>query len=426
MAKRAFLLAVVLSAWVGVVASAPAQDWPRFRGPGGLGLGDAPNVPATWSEQDYNWKVAVPGVGHSSPVVVGKRIYLTTGDTQTARRTVLCLDTADGKTLWKREWDSSPFRQHSDNSFASATPAADEHGVVALFGSPSRMLLVALDTEGKDMWSLDLGAYVGMHGSGSSPVIVGDVVVLANEQEDPGALPTVYRGEAAKQPAGVSFLIGLDRKSGKERWRIARKSDQAPYTTPCEFRAPGGPLTLVFSSTAHGLTAVDPAAGKIVWEVGKLFKDRCCASPSAGAGLVIAGDGLGSRGTHQMAVRPTADGATVAYEIKKPTPQVPSPLIVGDLLFLWNDDGWVACYKTATGEQIWREKVGGAFYGSPVCTGKRIYCISRKGEVAVIAAADKYELLGKVSLGEPSYTTPAIAGGRMYIRGRGHLFSLGK
>jgi len=428
-ARRRGLAAGLVVLMVSAGAFAEQKYWPRFRGPNGAGLSDATSVPVRWTEKDYNWTVRVPGLGHSSPVVWGRRIFLTSSHPRTAKRMVLCLDAADGHTLWQREYASRRFSQHRDNSYAAATPAADAHGVVVTWTTPKEVLLLALDVEGKEVWRRELGPFVAIHGSGASPVIVGDVVVLANDQADPKALPSVYGGANAKKAAGKSFLIAVDRKTGRTRWQVPRRSAVAPYSTPCLYRPDGGPAELIFSSMAHGITAVDPASGRINWEMGKVFRDRSVASPVVAPGLVIAGEGYGVHGTRIVAVRPGSRKAgrkpAVAYEIKPPVPLVPTPLVKGGRLFLWGDHGVVSCRDVATGRQVWRQRVKGSFYGSPVCVGERLYCIDKKGDVVVLAASDKFELLARVPLGEASFTTPAVSGGVMYLRTRSRLFSLG-
>jgi len=427
--NRHILATSVLAFVVLSGASAAAGQWPRFRGPDGAGVSDAKTIPVKWTDKDYNWKVKLPGVGHSSPVVWGRRIYLICGEGRTGKRTVLCLDTAGGKTLWRRDYASKPFGMHRDNSYASASPAADAEGVVVTWSTPDRVDLIALDADGKDLWRRDLGPYVGIHGSGSSPIIIGDVVVLANEQEDPKALPSVYLGKKALMPAGKSFLIGLDRKTGKTRWQIKRRSSQAAYSTPCVYRGPGGRVELIFPSTSHGITSVDPATGKTNWEMPGVFDQRCVGSPVAGAGLVFAGDGWGVRGLHYVAVRPGSQAKgvkpSVAYRLTRPTPLVPTPLVKGNRLFLWGDFGNITCLDVAGGKVIWRNRIRALFYGSPVWVGGRLYCIGRKGNVFVVAASDEFKLLGRIPLGEPSFATPAVSGGVMYLRTRSQLFSLG-
>lgn len=410
-------------------AYADDGEWTRFRGPNGTGISSATTVPVTWSEEDYNWKVELPGTGHSSPVVWGNRIFLGCGDRETAGRTVLCLDTADGRTLWRRDYPSKTYRQHRSNSYATATPAVDARGVVVTWSTPEEVVLLALDLDGGDAWRRDLGPFVGPHGSGTSPILLEDLVVLANDQEDPELLARLIGRRGPTGPPGKSFLVAVDRQTGKTRWQVPRRSTLAPYSTPCVYRPEGGRAELIFTSTSHGVTAVDPANGKVNWEIGDVFRDRCVGSPVWASGLVMAGFGYGSRGTRYVAVRPGSrpEGRepTLAYDLTRSVPLVPTPLVKDGRLFLWADDGVVTCLKVATGEVIWRERVGGAFFGSPVCVNDRLYCIAKNGDVVVLAASEKYEVLARVPLGEPSYATPAVSGGVMYLRTRSHLFSLG-
>jgi outer membrane protein assembly factor BamB len=429
-AKRIRLLPMVIAASLALPrAIAGEAPWSRFRGPNGGGISEATTVPVQWTDKDYNWKVRLPGEGHSSPVVWENRIVLTCGDAKTARRSVLCLDTSDGRVLWRRDFDSKLHRKHNDNSYAAATPAVDRDGVVITWTTPDEVALLALDNEGRDAWRLDLGPFVGGHGSGASPVLFGDLVILANEQEDPKAIPEMYGKNAASLPVGKSFLIAADRKTGATRWRIDRETGVAPYTTPCVYEREGGAAELIFSSTSHGITGVDPATGKVLWSVGRFGRDRCIGSPVAGPDLVITAHGFGLHGKRVAAFRPgpQAQGADAppVYEVTKAVPLVPTPLVKDGRLYLWNDFGIVTCLKVAGGEVVWNERVGGAYYGSPVWVDRRLYCIAKNGEVVVLAAADQFNVLARVPLGEPSFATPAVSGGVMYLRTRGQLFSLG-
>jgi outer membrane protein assembly factor BamB len=413
---------------VSLVAHAGDGNWPRFRGPNGTGLSDATTVPVQWTDKDYNWKVDLPGQGHSSPVVWDKHIYVTSGDRSTATRIVLCLDTATGKTHWQRDYPSKSFRQHRDNSYASASPAADAEGVVVTWSTPEQVVLLALKTDGSKMWLRELGPYVGNHGTGSSPVIAGDLVVLANDQEDPKAIPSMY-GRNPERAAGKSFLLAVDRRTGETRWQVDRPTRMSPYSTPCVSPGLDGRPELIFTSTLHGITAVDVASGTVNWQMDGIFKDRCVGSPVVTPGLVIAGYGMGSQGDRIVALRPGSKSRgvepTLAYDLKRPVPLVPTPLVKDGRLYLWNDNGSIACHDVATGRPIWRERVRGSFYGSPVWVAGRLYCISKRGEVFVVAASDTFKELARVPLGEPSFATPAVANGVMYLRTRSRLYSLG-
>ncbi len=407
-----------------IASSAAAADpqWSRFRGPNGAGVSDATTIPVKWTDKDYNWTVKLPGMGYSSPVLWGSKIFLTSTDKKTARRTVFCLGAVDGRVLWLRNYASKTHKMHRDNSYAAATPAVDSDRVYVTWSKPKEVTLAALDHEGKEVWRRDLGPYVGLHGSGVSPIVVGDMVVLANDQEN-----LKWYSWLNKSAKGESFLIAVDCKTGKTRWKTSRRTTLAAYGTPCVRQCEGGKLELIFTSTSHSVTAVDAATGKVNWEVPKIFLDRCAGSPIVAGGLVIASYGRGNFGSLLVAVRPKEKNvrAKVVWSMKKKVPLVPSSLAIDGRLFCLTDQGTMTCLAVATGKQIWQQHLGGSFYSSPVCVNGRLYCISKKGMLSVIAAAGKFELLAKLDLGEQCYATPAVADGVMYIRTNTKLFSLG-
>jgi outer membrane protein assembly factor BamB len=406
-------------------SEAAEREWTRFRGPNGSGVSEAARVPAKWTEQDYNWKVKLPGIGYSSPVVWGERIFVTCGEPETAKRLVLCLRTADGRVQWRREYPSRTYAQHGHNCYATATPAVDAEGVVVTWTTPEQVVLLALDLNGTEMWRRDFGPFVAESGSGISPIICGDLAILANDQDDQSLLPG-YKKQPL-EPAGKSSLIAVDRKTGQTRWQIGRPTSFAACATPCVYQAEDGRQELILTSTARGMTGIDPQTGHVNWELDQKFLDRTICSPVVASGLVFAGSGVSTRGTRYVAVRPgsRARKPAVIYEVTKDVPMVPTPLVKDGRLFLWSDSGLVTCLKAASGETIWRERVRGPFYGSPVWVSGRLYCIAQNGDVVVLAATDTFELLSRVPLGEKSYATPAVAGGVMYLRTQSQLFSLG-
>ncbi len=408
---RRDLLLVAAAVLLALPGHLGAEQWPRFRGPNGAGLSDADSVPVRWTQNDHNWKVELPGAGHSSPVVWDERIFLTCGETRTARRTILCLSVSDGTVIWRRDYPSKVHPMHRDNCYASSTPALDANGVYVTWTTPREVALLALDHGGKDKWRRGLGAFESMHGSGTSPIVVGDLIVLANDQQ------------------GRASLIAVDRRTGKTRWQLQRRSGLTPASTPCVYRAKGAAERLIFTTTAHGITAVDPNTGEVDWEVPKVFLDRCVGSPVFAEGVVIGTYGYGRTGNRLVAVRPGSKAAgiepKIAWDLKKSVPLVPTPIVVGDRVFCWNDDGTITCLNVRTGRQVWRERVDGSFYGSPVRVRDRLYCISKKGEVFVLAAADSFKLLARIPLGEQSFATPAVADGVMYLRTYRHLISVG-
>jgi len=417
----------VLSLLAALPTGADEGLWNRFRGPNGSGISTAQTVPIRWTEKDYNWKIELPGPGHSSPVVWGKRVLVTCGDPVTALRTLLCLDVATGRTLWKHEEVSRTYAQHRENGYATATPVVDADGVVITWTTPAAVMLFALDLEGRELWRRNLGPLISYQGSGSSPILYQDLVVLSNDQEDMARSPG--RKRDGPNPAGRSFLIAVERKTGRTRWQTDRETFLAGYSTPCVHQTEGGRAELIFTSTAHGIMGVDPTTGKVNWEIGQPFRDRAVISPVVAPGLVIAGHGSGISGDRCIAVRPGSPEQgtkpTLAFALTKAIPMVPTPLVKDGRLFFWADNGVVSCLHLVTGKLIWQERVKGSYYASPVWVDKRLYGVSKQGEVVVLAAADKFEILSRVPLGDPTFATPAIADGVMYLRTSRHLFSLG-
>src|SRR5436190_12559985 len=205
-ARLGMLFPVVLL-WV-LGAPAIAQEWTRFRGPDGSGVAAAgADFPAKWSDRDIRWKIDLPGVGHSSPVLWDDRIFVTCGDEQTGTGMLICLNASDGSVRWKRDYESENYRHHGENSYASSTPAVDAERVYLCLMQPRQLRVVALDHDGKDAWSADLGPFVTQHGGGHSPIVFDDLVVVANDQDGPG-----------------SSIVALDRRTGEKRWTSPRKS----------------------------------------------------------------------------------------------------------------------------------------------------------------------------------------------------------
>jgi outer membrane protein assembly factor BamB len=239
--------------------------------------------------------------------------------------------------------------------------------------------------------------------------VVGDSVIVFVDQDKKGA----------------SFVAAVDRDTGKVRWRTPRDSRNFSASTPCVYRDAGGNERIICTSNANGFTAIDPRTGKIAWELPGTFNDRVVSSPLVAGDLLIGAAGEGARGKGVVAVDPPdaeQKDAKVAYKLDDEVPYVPTPLAYKDRLFTWSDAGVVTCWEADTGKQIWRGKAKGGFFGSPVCAAGKLYCVSKRGEVAVVdATADKFKLLAQNDLGEASDATPAIANKRMYVRTLTHL-----
>ncbi len=409
-AVRMCLLA--LAAFSSGALAAPFPDdagWTRFRGPNGSGISSATHIPSNWTDQDYRWKISLPGVGRASPVLWGEQVFVLCGDKTTAQRILLCVNAKDGSVTWRRDFPSASFQKHRDNSYATSTPAVDAQNIYVYWTTPEEVTVMALDHGGRDVWRRNLGLFKSQHGSGTSPVIVDDLVIINNDQE------------------GASFLAALDANSGKTRWQVSRRTDRAAYSTPCLRQGSGGKPEIIFTSSAHGITAIDPRTGSINWELTNAFPFRVVGSAAVTQDLVIASCGEGGVGRRLVAVRPGSPGKPpeLAYEFKSSIPYVPTPVIKNGLLYLWGDNGLVVCRKAATGERIWEHKISDSFYGSPVWIADRLYCASKSGVVYVLSVKDKPELLSKIPLGEPTAATPAVSADALFLRTESHLFCLG-
>ncbi len=406
----------ILLASLILVTTVNAQEWTRFRGPNGSGLGTA-NLPAQLTEKDVNWICTLPGTGHSSPVVWGDRVFVTcTPDArqaEIAKRSVVCVGAKSGKVEWMREFATGGYRKHADNSFASPSCTVDADRVYAWFAGPDGSQLVALaQADGKEVWKRDLGPFTSQHGPGASPVAEKGVVYLQSNQDGPG-----------------SFLEAYDAATGKTLWKNEMKGGQHAISTPC-FATKGSHL--VSLSTDNGLLGLDPATGKQLWAISDIFTLRCVASPViTGENWVVAQCGQGQAVSEVKVVKGIAESKPEkAYEVVRIGGYVPTPIVVGDLLFLWKENGTVTCIRAATNEQIWSERVEGPYYASPICVGGkggRLYNLTRGGELVSITAGEKFELIQRFPFAEKdSFATPAVSGGKMYVRTFSKLISLGK
>jgi outer membrane protein assembly factor BamB len=392
-----------------LLSTGPAQEWTRFRGPNGSGVSQAKTIPTTWTDKDFNWKLPLPGAGHSSPVLWGDKIFLTTGDDQTKQVSVYCVSADGGRVLWQKSFPFMPYHKNDRNTFASASPAVDQHRVYVCWTSPAHYTLMALTHDGQPVWEKDLGPFASQHGGGTSPIVYQDKVILGNEQD------------------GESFLIAVDAVTGKARWQAPRTTKEAVYSTPCVYEPKDGPPALIFTSESQGVSAIDPDNGNVLWELADVFDKRVVSSPVVAAGLIVGACGSGGGGNYLIAVRPGSPTKKpeVAYTIRKSAPYVPTSVCVGDRLFLWSDSGIVSCVQAASGEVKWQERVGGNYFSSPLWVDGRLFCVSTKGEVVVVEASDQFQVLARNPLGEVTHSTPAVAGGRMYIHTTKSLISVG-
>jgi outer membrane protein assembly factor BamB len=416
--------------------SGQTPHWPMFRGPNATGLGEGP-PPLRWSVPDaraIRWMTPVPGSGHSSPIVWGDRVFVTTAVSAVPRDTpsstsgmatvkddgvqswrVLCLDRSTGRILWDRAAHTGEPRigRHPKASHANSTPVTDGQHVVAYFGSEG---LYAYDMDGTLLWSKDLGVidvgYVGraeyQWSTASSPVIHdGRVIIQADSHER-------------------SFIAAFDVATGRELWRQTR--DELPsWTTPVIAPGPGGPVLV--TNAPKFIRGLDPSTGRELWRVADEAVVKV-PTPVVGGGLVVASGGNPS-GRPFHAIRPgigvpAAD--RVAWTAPKGGPYTPTPIIVGSLLYVLADNGVFSCYDLATGALRYQSRVSteaGTYSASPIAVGDRIFLSTEDGTIHVVKAGPTFELLASNPMGEGLMATPAVAGDLLVVRGVRHVFGIG-
>ncbi|MCA8954826.1 MAG: PQQ-binding-like beta-propeller repeat protein [Planctomycetes bacterium] len=399
---------------VALLLSGPVatQDWPVFRGPSCQGIARGTPLPPRPTEQHVRWRVAV-GAGHSSPVVVGERLYLTRMAAEPDKREVVCLDASTGAQRWAAPCAFQAHRQHRFNSSASATPAADAEGVCVVWSSGAALEARAFHADGKPNWHRRLGGFAAQHGSGASPILCAGLLVVANDNA-----------------SDDSFLVALDRATGKERWRVKRKKADSSTAYSCPVVVGSGPRApyLLFASTTHGLTAVAPQSGAVLWELDLALKHRCVATPCLIGDTLFVSAGSGGGGKDAVLVRLPAlpdQQPKLQQRLRKVLPYVPCAL-AGAGEVLWVTDGGVACrVSVADGAVRWQQRLGGSFFSSPVTDGKTVFVADRAGVLHSFPFAGREPEMARFDLGSPVFATPAIAHGRLYVRTAKELVCLG-
>jgi outer membrane protein assembly factor BamB len=411
---RPRLLAALLSLLVLAIA-VDAANWPRFRGPNGTGVAADRDIPIQLGEKDnLLWKVPIPGKGNSSPVIWGDKLFLQSASDNGKERWLLCLDVRNGKTLWKADAPGATAKTHDKNTLASSTPAVDGERVYAAFWDGHAITLAAYSLDGKPLWKQDIGTFRSQHGAGLSPMVHDGIVYLNFDQD------------------GAASLLALDAATGKTVWKKDRTPYRACYSTPFLNDRPDGGKELLVSSTA-GITSYEPRTGNENWSYTWTFVTkplRTVGSPIVSNGMVFAcsGDGDGSR--HAIAVKLGGTGdvskSALVWENRRTLPYVPTLLTLGDHIYSVNDAGIAACHVAKTGEEVWSNRLGGAVTASPILVDGKVYVLDEKGKVFVFEAAPKFKLLATSALDEGVMASPAVADGRLFIRGHQSLYCFGK
>ncbi|HJZ96003.1 MAG TPA: PQQ-binding-like beta-propeller repeat protein [Candidatus Solibacter sp.] len=396
------------------VPMANAENWPRFRGPNGEGIAKDKGIPIEWTKRDVLWKTAIPGIGHSSPVVWGDRVFLQSATE--SERVLLCVRVRDGKLLWTRTEPGAKALINDKNSFASSTPATDGKRVYAVFWDGRKITLHAFDFDGKPLWRRDLGGFKSQHGPAISPTVVEDRVIIANDQDE------------------SAVLLAFDVKDGKPLWQAPRQHFRACYSVPFVLEHKGAASELIVGSTA-GVTSYDPRTGDVNWNWTWKFDGmalRTVASPIHHRGFILlnSGDGSGLRHTVALKLNGTGKDAqpTLAWQNteREHFPYVPCLLAYGDCIFYATDKGFAGCRELRSGKEVWHERMYQNVTASPVLIDGKVYAVSEQGDVYVFEASPTYKQLGRNSLDESVSATPAVAENRLFIRGEKHLFCIGK
>jgi outer membrane protein assembly factor BamB len=400
------LAASVLIAALGTLVTS-AEDWPQFRGPSGQGVSAEQGLPLQWGEsKNIRWKTPVAGRGWSSPVVAGDRVWVTSAvEDRDLSLLVLAFDIETGRQVVSTE----VFRRarspllNPKNSWASPTPIADGDRVYVHFGAEGT---AALTTDGALVWRARF-PYKSQHGDGGSPVVYGDLLIFSGDGSD------------------TAFVVALDKRTGEVRWKTPRRqpSDQA-YSTPLVIRV--GDRDQLVSVGAFRAAAYDPGSGREIWRVSYGDGFSNVSRPVFGHGLVYVSTGF--QEPSLLAVRPDGAGDVtrthVAWTLTRGAPHTPSPLLVGEELYVLSDIGVASCLDAKTGEVRWRQRLEGSYSASPVFADGRIYFQSEDGVTTVIAPGARFVKLATSEVDGATLASMAVSHGSFFLRSITHLYRI--
>ncbi len=399
---------------VPIMIPAPApgdQYWPRWRGPSGQGLVKGSGYPDRWSAtENVLWKVEVPGRGHSSPIIWGRHLFLTTSYEQGRRRSMLAFDRSNGRLMWESFVpQTGPSRIHSKNSYASSTPLTDGERIIGYFGNDG---LAAFDFDGKLLWHQSFGDVPTRHGTAGSPLLYEDRVILYQDHNGPKG----------------SFIAAYAKETGKQLWLTPRR-ETVGWGSPVAVRLADHDEIIV--SGQRAVYGYAPSTGAELWTV-KGNLSEVTPTPVVGAGLVFSTSG---RAGPTLAIRPGGRGNVtsthIAWSTTKGSPFIPSPLIYQDRLYTINDMASVAtCYRASDGELLWQGRLGEArresFSASPIAVDGKVFLTNDEGDTFVLRAGDDFELLHTNSLDEVTLASPALVDGQWFFRTARQLLCIGE
>lgn len=377
-------------------------NYPFFRGAEGIGVAAQKNTPTDWngtSGKNVLWKVKVPKSGFSSPIIWGDRLFVTGADAQA--RVVCCYDKNSGKLLWEAAADNiqgSPSgmpKVTADTGLAAPTMATDGRAVFAIFATGD---VIALDMSGKRLWARNLGIPDNHYGHGSSLIVYKDKLLIQYDTNKAGK------------------LIALNTQTGATAWETAR-STKISWSSPILVNT--GSRTEVILTTNPNVNGYDPQTGKELWNVACLSGE---VGPSAGYadGMVFAANEYAKLVGIKLGATPE-----IAWEADEFLPEVSSPLAVNGMVYIATTYGVFACLDAKTGEKLWDQEYGDAFYSSPVYADGKVYITDMAGKTHIVKATKEYQLVGTPELGEKSVCSPVFQDGRVYLRGMNNLYCLG-
>lgn len=399
--------------WLGVIlmamgGAAQAGNWPGWRGPHGDGISDETGIPVRWNKDDnVTWKTEIPGKGHSSPVIWGERIFLTTCLPQEQKRVLLCVERGSGKILWQRDVVTSKLeRLHKLNSHASSTPATDGKHVWVTFLDAPNVQVACYDFAGKQVWQRSPGTFFSVHGFCSPPILYKDTIILNCDQDHPKA-----------------FVVALDKQTGDERWRIQRPGIRS-YCPPLIVEA-AGKMQMVLSGSKC-IASYDPDTGKQWWLIDGPT-EQFVASLIYHDNLFFMTAGFPTY--HIMGIKPDGTGnvtkSHVQWHVTRAQAYVPSPIAHDKFFFMVNDNGVASCWESATGKNQWTERLGRHHSASPVRAGGLLYFLDDDGTTYVLKGSNQFEVVSKNPLGDEAYASPAISDGQIFIRTLHYLHCIG-
>ena len=395
-----------------------AEEWFEFRGPTGQGHSTEKALPTVWSPtENVLWKTDIPGVGWSSPIVVGNKVYVTTAYSTESETSpdqslqLICLNLDSGKILWKKEifhqTKETAQRIHKKNSHASPTPISDGKVIYVHFGTHGT---ACLTLDGDVVWKTNELKYQMQHGNGGSPIIVDDKLVVICDGK------------------GANFIAALDRNTGKIVWKVERNVEgrkKFSFGTPLLITV-NGKQQIVAPGT-DVISGHSPEDGKEIWRL-HYTGYSVIPRPVYSHGLIFVTTSYDRPSL--LAIRPDGKGDVtdthLAWSNKSQIPHTPSLIVVGDELYAVSDKGIAQCFDAKTGELVWKERVGGNYSASPLYAGGKIYFQSEAGETTVIAAGKKYREIGRNHLKAPTLASYAVAGDTLLIRTKTQLYRIGK